>query len=360
VAKKGTEERIQEKYLEALKLIAPGTSLREGISYILQSGSGGLIVLGDSKKVRGLCEGGFEVDRPYAPTYLYELSKMDGAIVLSSEAKHIIAANVFLVPSRTIPSVETGTRHRAAERMSKQTGAVVLAISERRASMTLYVGPMKHVMDNIPTLANKAAQALQTLEKYTSILHNAMRDLGVREFQDMVTVFDVCGTIQRAEMVRRIGEEIGPQIIELGSEGRLIELQLREHIADLDEGMLMIDDYYKSRSGFDADDARKQIAELTGKELLNLNNISNALGYGLNMRSVDTYLTPRGYRVLYATQRIPRNVIDRLVATFGNLQAVLRAPREQLVAVDGVGEVMAERIRVGLDLLRNQLSLELR
>ncbi len=360
MAKKSDEQRIREKYNAALKLVAPGSPLREGLSYILQSGTGGLLVLDDSRKAERLCEGGVNIDRPFSPTLLYELSKMDGAIVLNVDATRIDSANVFLAPSRSVSSMETGTRHRAAERLAKQAVAAVIAISQRRNSVTLYVGTMKHVLESIPTLLNKASQALQTLEKYCNTLQEQLEELSIREFQDMVTVFDVCEAIQRAERIRRIGEEIKPYIMELGIEGRLVDLQLRELIGVYEQGFLVIQDFHKERDSNTAEKVQDTIAEMADKELLNLNNICNALGYGPNMRVVDTYLGSRGYRILTQTHRLSQRNIENLVRAFGSLQEILRAPREQLVAVEGVGEILAERIRVSLDLLRNQLALEVR
>ena len=360
MAKKNDEKRVRERYAAALKMVAPGSPLREGVSYILQSGTGGLLVLDDSKRVQKLCQGGVTIDRPFSPTLLYELSKMDGAIVLNERAPRIVSANAFLAPSNSVPSMETGTRHRAAERMAKQTMCAVLAISQKRTSVTLYVGNVKRVMENIPTLLNKASQALQTLEKYCNALHEQLEELSIREFQDMVTVFDVCEAVQRAEMVRRIGDEINPYITELGTEGRLVDLQLKELIGTYEEGYLVIRDFFKARAGSTVEHVQEMISDLSSKDLLNLNNICNALGYGPNMRVVDTYLSSRGYRILTQTHRLSQGIIENLVEAFGSLQAILRAPREDLVAVEGVGEVMAERIRASLDLLRNQLALEVR
>jgi diadenylate cyclase len=360
MAKKSDEQRIREKYEAALKLVAPGSQLREGLSYILQSGTGGLLALDDSKKVERLCEGGVKIDMPFSPTLLYELSKMDGAIVLNDDASRIDAANVFLSPSRSVSSMETGTRHRAAERLAKQAAVAVIAISQKRNSVTLYVGNMKHVLESIPTLLNKASQALQALEKYCNALQEQLEELSIREFQDMVTIFDVCEAIQRAEMIRRIGEEIKPYIMELGTEGRLVDLQLRELIGVYEQGFLVIQDFYKERDSNTAEQVQDTIALLSSTELLTLNNICSALGHGPNMRTVDTYLSSRGYRILTQTHRLSQRNIENLVRAFGSLQEILRAPREQLVAVEGIGEVLAERIRVSLDLLRNQLALEVR
>ncbi len=346
----------QEALREALMLISPGTRLREAISAILQSGTGALMCIGDPKKLTELSEGGVKLDQPTTPQMLYELSKMDGAIILNKDATRVHFANRFLKPDPGILTDETGTRHRAAGRIAKQAKCVVVAVSERRSSVTLYVHGVRHVLDSIPTLVNKAAQAIQTLEKYLTVLQKDLQDLSIREFQDMVTIFDVCKAIQRYVMVDRIAKEVEPIILELGTEGRLTELQLTELLMPLEEAELVIKDYYRDRKD-SFEQVRTRIKEISEQELLNLSSICQALGYGPNLRSVDTYLSPRGYRVLSMTHRLSSQIIENLVQRFGSLSQIDRAPKEELCEVDGVGEVLAERIRVGLNLLRNQLTL---
>jgi diadenylate cyclase len=341
-------------------MISPGTRIREAISSVLQSRTGALLCIGDPKRLSELSEGGVKVDAPCTAQLLYELSKMDGAILLTKDAKRIVYANRFLKPDTSVPSDETGSRHRAAERIARQAKCIAVAVSERRSSVTLYVHSTKHVMDAIPTLLNKASQATQTLEKYIYVLKETMQDLSTREFQDMVTIFDVCGAVQRYEMVMRIAKEIEPFILELGTEGRLIALQLRELLFPVEEAALVIRDYCREKSGVTWEQVRQRISELSSQDLLNLGSISQALGYGPNPRSVDSYLSPRGYRVLTTTHRLPPQIIENLVQRFGSLQSIMRAPKDALDTVDGVGEVLAERVRVSLDLLRNQLTLDRR
>ncbi|MFP4499376.1 MAG: DNA integrity scanning diadenylate cyclase DisA [Candidatus Hydrogenedentota bacterium] len=357
MAKKGKKPN-EEAYRKAVQLISPGTQVREGISAIMQSGTGALLCFGPPKKIADLSEAGVKVDAKLTPQLLYELSKMDGALLLNEDGSRIIYANRFLKPDATIPSRETGTRHRAAERLARQASCTVIAVSQRRSSLTLYVHDIRHVMDSIPTLLNKAQQAIQTLEKYTSVLRQTMHELSVREFQDIVTIFDVCRTIQRMEMVARIATEIEPYVLELGTEGRLINLQVQEMLQPLGEAKLVVRDYYRDKQEGGYEGALQRIHEMPEDELLNLNSISAILGYGANMRNVDTYLTPRGYRVLMGTHRLSPQIIENLVQRFGSLQQLVRAPKDELVAVEGVGEVLAERVRVSLNLLHNQLTLD--
>jgi diadenylate cyclase len=355
-----TRKTTEEIYRQALTMISPGTPIRESIAAIIQGRTGALICIGDPKRLSELSEGGVRVDAPCTPQLLYELAKMDGAIILTKDGRRIMFANRFLKPDTSIPSDETGTRHRVAERIARQAKCVVVAVSERRSVVTLYVHNTKHVMDSIPTLLNKAGQAIQTLEKYIYVLKETMQELSVREFQDMVTIFDVCGAIQRYEMVVRIAAELEPYILELGTEGRLISLQVKELMLPADEASLIIKDYFRDRPGVTFEQLREKISEISQQDLLNLGSISQALGYGPNLRSVDAYLTPRGYRLLTTTHRLPPQIIENLVERFGSLKQIIRAPRDDLDRVEGVGEVLAERVRVSLDLLRNQLALDRR
>ncbi len=348
-----------KKFLEAIRKLAPGTALREGLSYIIQGGTGGLIVVSSSSKSRSLAEGGVKINTPFQPTLLYELAKMDGAIFVDKDVTRIVSANTFLAPDETIPSEETGTRHRAAQRFAEQTGEIVVAISQRRSSVTLYVGEIKHVMDTIATLLNKAGQALQTLEKYKATLDRLLVELSVRELEDLVTIFDVARTVQHTEMVLRIVKEIEYYIVELGSEGRLLEMQLRELEDSINEGIMVIRDYYRDKEIRSEKEVLSRLSKFSPMEILNLGNISNALGFGLNISAVDDYLVPRGYRILTKTHRLPRPVIENLVNTFNNLRAIIQAPREKLIAVEGMGGVRAEKLKEGLKLLRNQLIFDL-
>jgi len=349
-----------ELYSEALRMVSPGTKIREAISLILQSGTGALLCFGNPKRLTDYSEGGVVLDAECTPQLLYELAKMDGGILLNSDGSRILSANRFLKPKTTIPTSETGTRHITAERMAKQAKCVVVAVSERRSSVTLYVGERRHVLDSLPTLVNRANQVLQTLERFIDALNEALHDLSLREFQDIVTIFDVCRSVQRYERVRRIAREMDPYLLELGTEGRLVQLQLQELMLSISGAELVVKDFYREKGKLSPEQIHENLAQLDQKDLVKLGNISQLLGYSGNVRSVDTYLSSRGYRILAQTHRLGPQIIDNLVKRFGTLQQIMRAPKEDLVEVDGVGEVLAERIRSGLNLLQNQLALERR
>ena len=356
-SKRKTEEDL---YHEALHMLSPGSLVREAVSYIIQSHTGALLCFGSTKRLTALSEGGVDIDTPMTPQLLYELCKMDGAILLNNDGSVILSANKFLKPKSNISSLETGTRHRTAERMAKQAKCVVVAVSARRSSVTLFVGGRKHSMDSISTLLNRSAQLLQMLEKFISALKSDMQDLSTREFQDMVAIFDVCRAVQRYERVMRVSREIAPYIIELGIEGRIVEMQLQELMTPVADAELVIRDFYRQKGKLTYDQIIDKLSEMDSDDLAGMGNISQLLGYSSNLRSVDSYLSTRGYRVLTQTNRLTPQIIENLVDSFGTLQQIIRAPKADLVEVDGVGEVLAERVRVGLNLLQNQLALERR
>ena len=231
----------QEALMRTLRLVAPGTSLYEGLENILRARTGALIVVGDSEEVMKIVNGGFRLNTELDPASLYELSKMDGALIISSDARRIVVANAHLTPDPLIPTSETGTRHRTAERAAAQTGELVIAISQRRNVITLYKGEQRYILREIGTMLAKANQALQTLERYKTVLQKALVNLTALEFEEQVTLADVCTVIQRAEMVTRIAAEIELYICELGTEGRLVSMQLEEVLTDIeDEDFLVL------------------------------------------------------------------------------------------------------------------------
>lgn len=339
-----------------LKLLAPGTQLREGLENILRAKTGGLLLLGDSEQILKLVDGGFTINADYSPSYVYELAKMDGSIVLSSDLKKILCANAQLIPDSSIATFETGTRHRTADRVAKQTGSIVIAISQRRNIITVYKGYIKYVLRDSSVILSKANQALQTLERYVLVLERVVNNLNILEFQDLVTLFDVMTSIQRTEMVMRIVSEIEIYICELGNEGRLISMQLNELIKNIEEdGIWMIRDY--CQKDIDYSEIYKQIQGMTQDELLNLDCISRTLGY-TGVPLVDTLISSRGYRILNKIPRIPTNVIENLVKNFRELKGVMEASYEELDNVEGIGEARARAIKNGLRRLREQILVD--
>lgn len=348
-----------EGIYQILKLVAPGTSLREGLENVLRAKTGALIIVGENPEVMAMVDGGFRIDTDFTPANLYELAKMDGAIILSSDARRILYANTMLLPDASIPSTETGIRHRTAERVARATGLLTISISQRRNIITLYKGSIKYPLRDIGVILTKANQALQTLDKYQAVFRQSLSTLGVLEFEDMVNLTDVVSVLQRYEMVMRVVKEIAKYIVELGAEGRLIRMQLEELVADADEeGYLVIRDYLLQGEGANAEASMAAMGALSSDELLDLTNFGRILGYGSTASALEQPVASRGHRVLNKIPRLPMLIIENAVNAFGNLQAIVNASIEELDEVDGIGEVRARTIKEGLRRLQQQLLID--
>jgi diadenylate cyclase len=335
--------------LKALDMVAPGTALREGVDNIIHASTGALIVIGEPEEISFLFSGGLKLDVEYTPQLLYQVAKMDGAIVLDPEGKKISWANVQLMPDPTILSSETGTRHRTAERVSKQTDALVIAVSQRRDVVSLYVDGAKYILEEIPAVLAKANQALATLDKYRSRLDQVSTRLTALEFEGGVTLHDVLTVLQRAELVTRMAVEIERYIVELGSEGRLIEMQLEETMVGVagDKAALLHDYLAEPRDDAFAV-ALDGIARLAHQDLLDFGRLAELLGYDRKVNTLDYPVSPRGYRILGRIPRLPKLVVQNIVREFRGLDEILAATDPELESVDGVGEIRAKDIREGL------------
>lgn len=344
--------------LTALAAVAPGTPLREGIDRILQSGMGALVVIGDGPEVLNICSGGFLLDAAFSPQRLSELAKMDGAIVLSPDAARIARANVHLVPDRTVPTAETGTRHRTAERVARSIRVPVISVSEDMSIIAVYLGDEKHQLTTVPRLLDRANQAMKTLERYRERLTEVATSLTALEGEGMVTVRDVVVMLQRTEMVLRIAEEIDADIIELGIDGRLFRLQLEEAIAGVaTERRLVVLDYLHEENDWHFAEASAGLMDLDMEELLDLSAVASVLHLE-GSPDLDAPVQPKGYRMLSRIPRLPDAVIDRIIAKFGSLDAILRATERELESVGGVGDQRARAITDGLARLSEQSILE--
>jgi diadenylate cyclase len=345
-----------KELMNILKLLAPGTQMREGLENVLRAKTGGLIVLNDSEAILNLIDGGFAINADYNPNYIYELAKMDGAIVLSTDLRKILFANTQLNPDHATPTFETGTRHRTADRVAKQTGAIVIAISQRRHVITVYKNNIKYLLRDSSIILGRANQAVQTLEKYVSVLEKVVMNLDVLEFQDLVTLYDVVTAVQRTEMVMRVVWEVERYVCELGNEGRLVSMQMHELVENVErDGILMIRDYI--HEGSDYCEIYKHMQTVTLEELLKLDNVARIMGYG-NVPLVDTLVSPRGYRMLSRIPRIPASVIENIVKNFKQLKWVTEASYEELDNVEGIGEARAKAIKNGLRRLREQITID--
>lgn len=339
---------------EVLQFIAPGTPIREGIENVLRANTGGLIVVGYNEKVKGIVDGGFQINSPFSPSFLYELAKMDGAIILNESGNKILFANAQLAPDSDIPSSETGMRHRTAERVAKQTKTLVIAISQRRNVITLYQGNFRYALRDISFILTKANQAIQTLEKYKAVLEQSITNLSILEFEEAVTYNDFLLVLHRFEMVLRIKVELLTYLNELGTEGRLIRLQMDEILTDLEEEMIQIIKDYACERNIKAREVLQKMQAMASNETIEDAVLLKLLGY-LGYVHLDENKNPRGYRILKKIPRLPAVIIENLISRFGVLPDILTATVEELDDVEGIGEVRAKKIKEGFKLIRERL-----
>ena len=346
----------EDRLRTTLAMIAPGTQLRDGLERILRGKTGALVVLGFDKLVDSICSGGFPLDVEFSATGMRELAKMDGAVVLATDGSRIVRAATQLMPDPSIPTEESGTRHRTAQRVSSQTGYPVISVSQSMRVIGLYVDGRRYVMDNSAAILSRANQALATLERYKMRLDEVAGTLSALEIEDLVTVRDATSVAQRLEMVRRIADEIEGYVVELGTDGRLLSLQLDELLAGVDaERALVARDYVRSRT---TEEVLAQLAALSSTELLDLGAVARSLGLAGTPEALETAVSPRGYRLLARVPRLPGAIVDRLVEHFGGLQKLLAATVDDLQAVEGVGESRARSVRESLSRLAESSILE--
>ena len=345
-----------------LALVAPGTPLRDGLERILRGSTGALIVLGWDGDVETLCSGGFPLDVDFSATRLRELAKMDGGVVLSTDGNRIMRAAVHLVPDPAIPTEESGTRHRTAERVAVQTGHPVISVSQSMRIIALYVTGQRYVLEGSSAVLSRANQALATLERYKLRLDEVSGTLSALEIEDLVTVRDAMSVSQRLEMVLRIADELEGYVIELGTDGRLLSLQLEELMGGVEEEReLVVRDYLPdsaSRRPRSTSDSLRELQSLSATDLLDLSLVARAIGFQGTTEALDGAVSPRGYRLLAKVPRLPPAVLDRLIEHFGGLQKLLAATVDDLQAVEGVGETRARSVREGLSRLAESSILE--
>jgi diadenylate cyclase len=335
--------------IEALGSIAPGRPLREGLDRILQANMGALIVVGDGPEVLSICSGGFLLDAEFSPQRLSELAKMDGAIILAGDASRIARANVHLVPSPAVATSETGTRHRTAERVARSIDVPVITVSEDRSVISVYRGEQQRPLVPVERLLARANQALETLEGYRDRLNVVTNALSALEVEDMVTVRDVVTVLQRTEMVRRIAEEVDGYSIELGTDSRLVRLQLEEMLAGVEEERRQImRDYLPPDPTWGVGEGLSALGHLTTDRLLDLSRVASVLRIGGPGADLESPLRPYGYRLLAKIPRLPEHVVRNIVERYGGLQQILRASAEDLDKVEGIEVAGAHFVKEGL------------
>jgi diadenylate cyclase len=342
----------------ALAMVAPGTALRDGLERVLHADRGALVVIGDGPAVLSICTGGFLLDAEFSPQRLSELAKMDGAIIVSTDASRIARANVHLMPSSTVPTSETGTRHRTAERVARSIDVPVVSVSAAMNLITVYRHDESHVLHRVGRVMDRVTQGLQSLQRFRERFDDALVALTALELEDTVTVRDVVAVLQPAEQLVRTAGETAGRLVELGDDGQLLTLQLAEVTEGVgDVRALVVQDYLCSTSS-DGDSGRGEhldqaaaleaMARLSFEDLLDVQKLGTAIGLLPREEALDASVDSRGYRLLHRLPRLPPTLLDRLVDRFSSLQRIMRASIGDLEQVDGVGEARARSVKEGL------------
>ncbi len=342
----------------ALAELAPGTLLRQAVESVLSAGLGALIVVGAEAQIQPLIDGGFHLDCPFSVARLYELCKMDGAVLVSNGITHIRHANVQLQPDASLPTTETGTRHRTAERVARQTGALVVAVSQRRRSISVFAGEWRHTLHDPVMLLARANQALTTLGEQRGRLDDALHLLSALEFRDKATGTDAVRVLQRFGLMARVAAEITQVAAELGAEGGLVGIQLAHHTESVAESeLLVIRDYLRTADGSlptwnDALQVAEHLAQRASENRLDAVEAGRLVGLGNIASDLEAPVQARGLRQMDRVPRLPTTVAERLVLRFGTLSRLMDADIPDLDAVEGVGESRARNIKQALARLR--------
>lgn len=342
VLREGDASRALRRYQQQL---APGSPLRSGLERILRGRTGALIVLGRNKTLDPLCTGGFELDTAFTSTALRELCKMDGAVILNADLTRILAAGVHLMPDARIETQETGTRHRTADRVARQTELPVVTVSSSMSTITLFLREGAYLIEGPETILSRANQTLQTFERYMMRLGEVTTRLSSLEVQDQVTIKDLAVVAQRLEMVRRLQSEVADYVVQLGSDGRMLELQMQELDAEVEDMARLLEADYRPAGS--SDFKISNLADLDTTALLDPVVVARTVGFAAS-EHLDTRLSTHGYRQVAQISRLPASLATRLLEHFGSLQGLFAASSSQLMEVEGVGAHRARMIRDGL------------
>jgi len=346
-SKENIEDELGKDFMDVLRMVAPGTSLREALDDFLNAKMGALIVL-DNGNLEKIVEGGFRVNTKFSAQKLVELAKMDGAIILSKDVKEIISVNTLLFPDISIFTKETGTRHKAAERTAKQVNTIVIAVSERKNKISIYYGDVSYQLQRSSEVLRRVSETLQILEKQRDIFDEFLSDLNSLELRRHSIVSAVCTVLQRVEIIKRISEVVQRYLVELGKEGMVVRMRLKELMGGLQkEEELILKDYFGSAHSSSLEILKKMDFDF----LLEPMNISRLLFEELH----DKEISPKGIRLLGKTNLLERYV-DILVGNFENLSEILNASNEDLLKVLE-GEAMLSFFREEIYNLKEKVNL---
>ncbi len=334
----------EERYRRYRALLAPGTPLREGLERIRAGRTGALIVLGSNPVVDQISTGGFNVNTDFTPTGLRELAKMDGGIVVDKDLTTILAAGVHFTPSAQLPTIETGTRHRTADRIALQANVPVVTVSQAMSSIALFMAGLRYPIESSEQILVRAEQAVATLSRYRERLESATQQLSSLEIDSLVTIDDLVKAVQPLAMVRRLAEELEGHVEALGVDGRLLQLQLYDLTHGIDQLATLIELDYRAEG--DERFSLDVLRHLPAGDLLDPVSVATSIGF--TSGNLDQHLNCRGYRVVSQSAHMTTSLAGRLLAHFGSLQGVLAASSSQLAGVPEVSVARARAIRDGL------------
>lgn len=340
---------------EVLAYIAPGTDMREAVNRIVERGSGGLIVLGPVDKLNKVIMSGFRMEAEFTAQRLAELSKMDGAVGFNPEQETIIYSNAHLSPDPSIPTQETGTRHKAAEQTAKQLNIPVIAISEKRKRITVYYKQQRYILRDITTMFSKVNQSLLILDKYRTDYDDAIRELTALELDDRVLPFHVANVLRRTAQMLQLEQEIERLFVELGEEQDLPSRQLHNLMIGIKKDFVNLIRDFRQEDTPNPQEIQEQILSFSSEELLSTEKVMAPLGYDDD--ELDQFLTSRGYRLLSKIPRLPSAVIERLVDEFDSLTNIAQTDQEKLQEVKGIAEARANNIKAGLRRLEQRVTI---
>jgi diadenylate cyclase len=314
------KEIKKEGITDVLKLISPGTFLRTAIEGVQKAKTGGLIVVYNDF-AQNMFEGGFKINARFTPQRIIELGKMDGAIIISKDLKKIMHANVLLTPDNSIPSNETGTRHKAAERTAKQAGTMVIAVSQRRDEISLFYKNLKYVVRDTNDIIRRATAVLQIIEKHRDIFDKNKNELDRHEIKRRGESIKALHMIQRGMIILKMSETLKGYVIELGAEGTIVKLRLKELLHRVEKD---VDEVIKDYSKIGVSKSQKILSILSYDELLELENIKQCLGIS------DEIAYPKGHRIL-EKGGISEEDTGILIKNFKHLPAILELEKEGLL-----------------------------
>ncbi len=323
--KKNNKNKITEDDLiEALKKIAPGTSIRTALDDIMRAEMGALVLV-SKEGVESVSEGGFRLNCKFSPQKLVELAKMDGAIILSDDFKKIISANTLLTPSMRYSSKETGTRHKAAERTAKQLKTVTIAVSERKRKITVYYGDQRYELEKTSEVLRRATETLQILEKQKERFDDLMISLNLLEMNNATRMSDVCNVLQRIEIIKKISEMIKRDLIELGKDGIIVSMRVKELTKNiLNDRELILRDYFPKTS----EQTGLILEKMNFDFLIETSNITRLIFEETN----DQPIASEGKRILMKTHLLEKER-DLMMSYFGTLDRLFNTNKEELLKI---------------------------